>query len=70
VKNVQTTATIISIVFIIIFWIIIIGSDVLDYFKIGNQHIDMDEWRREKFRGEKVKPKKTKIVKKNDKYHQ
>jgi hypothetical protein len=64
VKSVQMTATIISIVFLIIFWIIIIGTDVLDYFEIGNEHIDMDEWRREKFHGEKAKPKKAKKFKK------
>jgi len=28
-----------------------VGSDVLDYFKIGDEHIDMNEWRREKYYG-------------------
>jgi hypothetical protein len=41
----------------------IIGSDVLDYFKIGDEHIDMSEWRREKLHGKvKTKKKKKKVV--------
>ena len=27
---------------------IVVCSDVLDYFEIGNERIDMDKWRREK----------------------
>ena len=41
---------------------LIIGSDVLDYLKIGDEHIDMNEWRREKLHGEKAKAKKRKVV--------
>jgi hypothetical protein len=47
----QWTSTIICILFIITFWILIVGSDVLDYFKIGDEHIDINEWRREKYYG-------------------
>jgi hypothetical protein len=61
VKNVQWTTTIICIVCILIFWLLVIGSDVLDYLKIGDEHIDMNEWRHEKLHGYKRKkaaPKK------------
>jgi hypothetical protein len=51
VKNVQWSATAICIAVIITFWTLVIGSDVLDYFKIGNYHIDMNQWRFEKFHG-------------------
>ena len=55
VKYVQWTTTIICIVCITIFWLLVIGSDVLDYLKIGSEHIDMDKWRREKLHGEKTR---------------
>jgi hypothetical protein len=55
VKYTQWSATIICIVCIIIFWLVIISSDILDYFKIGSEHIDMDEWRREKLHGKNLK---------------
>ncbi len=55
VKNVQWTSTIICIVCISTFWLLIIGSDVLDFLKIADEHIDMDKWRREKLHGEKRK---------------
>jgi hypothetical protein len=32
-----------------------VGSDVLDYFKIGHEKIDMNEWRREKYYGKNDK---------------
>jgi hypothetical protein len=51
VKNVQSTSTIICIVCISTFWLLVIGSDVLDFLKIADEHIDMNEWRREKFHG-------------------
>ncbi len=47
----QWTSTIICIVCIFTFWILIGGSDVLDYFRIGDEHINMNEWRREKYYG-------------------
>jgi hypothetical protein len=49
VKNVQWLATAICIIVILIFWSLVIGSDVLDFLKIADEHIDMDEWRHEKF---------------------
>ncbi len=52
VKSVQWLSTTICIVTISLLWLIFIGSDVLDYLKIGSEHIDMDKWRREKFHGE------------------
>jgi hypothetical protein len=58
-KTFQWTSTIICIICLITFWTLILGSDVLDYLKIGDQHIDMNEWRREKYYG------KTEIKKKN-----
>jgi hypothetical protein len=65
VKSVQWTTTIICIVCIVIFWILTIGNDVLDFFKIGSEDIDINEWRREKFHGKEVKSEnKTKNVKK------
>jgi hypothetical protein len=50
-KYFQWTSTIICIICIITFWTLIVGSDALDYFKIGNEHINMNEWRREKYYG-------------------
>ncbi len=50
-KTFQWTSTIICIICIITFWTLIVGSDVLDYLKIGHEHIDMNEWRREKYYG-------------------
>jgi hypothetical protein len=35
-----------------------VGSDVLDYLRIGHEHIDMNEWRREKYYGENENEKK------------
>jgi hypothetical protein len=60
VKSIQWTTTIICILCILIFWLLIIGSDVLGYFKIGHERIDMNEWRREKLHGEIIKAKKKK----------
>jgi hypothetical protein len=51
VKNVQWTTTIICIVSISTFWLLVIGSDLLDFLNIGSEHIDMNEWRREKLHG-------------------
>jgi hypothetical protein len=47
----QWSSTIICIICIITFWTLIVGSDVLDYLKIGHEKIDMNEWRREKYYG-------------------
>ena len=54
VKNVQWTSTIICIVCIAIFWLLVIGSDILNYLKIGSEDIFRNEWRREKLQGEKT----------------
>jgi hypothetical protein len=45
----QWTSTIICIVFIITFWTLIMGRDVLDYLKIGHKKININEWKREKY---------------------
>ncbi len=58
VKSIQWTTTIISILFIGTFWIIIVSNDLLNYFKIGHERIDINEWKSEKIHGEKSKPKK------------
>ena len=63
-KGVKVTATIICIVCLVAFGCIVVCSDVLDYFEIGNERIDMDKWRGEKLHG-KDPSKKTK--KKNQK---
>jgi hypothetical protein len=60
VKSIQWITTIICILCILIFWLLIICSDLLNYFKIGDAHIDMNEWRREKLHGEIIKAKKKK----------
>ncbi len=60
VKSVQWTTTIISILFIAIFWIVMMSNDLLSYFKIGHERIDINEWKSEKIHGEKSKPKKNK----------
>ena len=41
VKSIQWTTTAICILFIAAFWIVIISNDLLSYFKIGHQRIDM-----------------------------
>jgi hypothetical protein len=61
-KTFQWTSTIICIVFIISFWTLIVGSDVLDYLKIGHEHIDMNEWRREKYYGKNEKEDNKRII--------
>jgi hypothetical protein len=65
VKYTQWTTTIICVVCIIIFWLVIITSDILDYFKIGSEHVDMDEWRHEKLHGKKDEVKRTKNTRNN-----
>ncbi len=59
-RNFQWTSTIICIICIIIFWTLIVGSDVLDYLKIGDENIDMNEWRREKYYGKNEKEEEKK----------
>ena len=51
VKMFQWSTTIICIVILGLTWFLFIGSDVLDYLRIGNEHIDMNEWRRAKLHG-------------------
>ena len=70
-KTFQWTSTIICIICLIIFWTLIVGSDVLDYLRIGHEHIDMNEWRREKYYGksEKAEPKKSIPCKKGEIIH-
>ena len=60
VKGVKLTATIICIVCLATFGCLIICSDVLDYLKIGSEHIDMDNWRREKLHGKDLNKKSKK----------
>jgi hypothetical protein len=55
VKYVQWLSTAICILFILTIWILSISSDVLNYFKICAQRIDINEWKREKLYGEKSK---------------
>jgi hypothetical protein len=43
VKSVRWTTTIISILFIAVFWIVIMSNDLLSYFKIGHERIDINE---------------------------
>ena len=38
------------------------GSDVLDYFRIGDEQIDMNEWRREKYYGKNDKEDNRNII--------
>ena len=64
-KNFQLTSTIICIIFLSSVWVIVSSSDLLNYLDIGSEHIDMDEWRREKLHGkELIKKKKQKKIKK------
>jgi hypothetical protein len=37
---------------------VIISNDLLNYFKIGHKHVDLNEWKSEKLHGKKMKPKK------------
>jgi hypothetical protein len=60
VKSVQWLSIAICIFSIILFWCLVIASDILDYLKIGDEHIDMDEWRHEKLHGEKKAKQNTK----------
>ena len=52
-KSVQSTSTIICIIFICLFWMLIFTSDLMNYFKMGNENgrFDMNEWRFEKHHG-------------------
>jgi hypothetical protein len=54
-KYVQWLATAICILFILTVCTLTISSDVLNYFKICAQRIDLNEWKREKLYGEKRK---------------
>ena len=61
VKSVQWTTTIICILCIILFCILVLGNDALNYLNISDKSINIDEWRREKLHGEKTsKPKNVK----------
>ncbi len=64
VKSVQWLSTTLCIITISLSWLIFIGSDILGYFKIGSEHIDMNEWRREKLHGKSEKRKTFKKTKK------
>jgi len=59
-QGIQWLSIAICIFSIVLFWCLVIGSDILDYLKIGDEHIDMDEWRREKLHGEKFAKQNTK----------
>ena len=52
VRNIQWLSTAICIVTLVTLWLSFISSDVLDFLKIGHEHIDMKKWRREKMFGE------------------
>jgi hypothetical protein len=52
VKNVQWFSTAICIVTLVMLWLSFICSDILDFLKIGHEHIDMNKWRHEKIYGE------------------
>jgi hypothetical protein len=59
VRFVQWTTTVICIICLIKFWFVIIGSDVLDYLKVGDEIIDVKKWKRQKIFGkEQIKGKK------------
>ena len=62
----QWTSTIICIICMITFCILIIGNDVLNYFKIGNEKIDINEWREEKLHGKSDGKIKNTFVNKGD----
>ena len=62
VKSIQWTTTIICILCILIFWMMIVGSDVLGYFKIGHERTGMNEWRREMLYGEPKKKKRKNVI--------
>jgi hypothetical protein len=65
VKYTQWTTTIICMICIATFWFVIITCDILNYLKIGNEHVDMDEWRHEKLHGKNNKVKHENKKKKN-----
>jgi hypothetical protein len=64
-QGIQWLSIAICIFSIVLFWLLVITSDVLDYFKIGDEHIDMDEWRHEKLHGEKKVKQNTKRLRKS-----
>jgi len=68
IRYVQWTSTIICIICIITFWTLIVGNDVLNYFKIGNEKIDINEWKHEKLQ-EKTKCKEKLCQNKRKKVH-
>ena len=65
VKSVKSATTVICLVFILTFVLLVIGNDLLRFLKIGNEKIDMNEWRYEKFHGTKAKSRKNKKAKLN-----
>jgi hypothetical protein len=58
VKYVQWTTTIICIICLTLVWIVIISNDLLNYFKICNERIDISEWKRERLYGKEDKQTK------------
>lgn len=66
VKAIQWTSTLICIVALVLIWILFITVDILRFFNICTERIDIGAWRREKLYGEKrVKQKmyKSKSIK-------
>ena len=53
VRNIQWLTTVLFVVAILIVCIFVITCDILDFYEIGSEHIDMDEWRHEKLHGVK-----------------
>ena len=53
-KGVQWTSTVICMIFIAYVYTMIIGTDVLSFFKIGHKRIDLAAWKHEKLYGKKA----------------
>jgi len=69
VRYIKWTTTIICIICVITFWCVIIGSDVLDYFKIGDEIIDVKKWKRQKIFGKEKIKRKIKRINLKRKFH-
>ena len=67
VKGVQMTTTILSMACLVSLACLVLGNDFLKYLNIVNEHIDIDEWRREKLHGKITKTKTKSKLEQNKK---
>ena len=66
-KSAELVSTIICVACMVSFWTIIVCSDIMDYLKMGDEQINITEWKKKKIQGFERKkensPLKSKIYK-------